>query len=33
MSILVVGVNHRTAPLNVLERLALTGDEAAKTVA
>lgn len=33
MSILVVGVNHRTAPLSVLERLTLTGDEISKTVA
>ena len=33
MSILVVGVNHRTAPLSVLERLTLTGDEVSKTVA
>ena len=33
MSILVVGVNHRTAPLIVLERLTLTGDEISKTVA
>jgi glutamyl-tRNA reductase len=32
MSIVVVGVNHRTAPLAVLERLAITPDEVAKAV-
>jgi glutamyl-tRNA reductase len=33
MSVLVVGVSHRTAPVSVLERLALTGDEVGKLVA
>jgi glutamyl-tRNA reductase len=33
MSIVVIGVNHRTAPLAVLERLAITPDEVAKSVA
>ena len=32
MSVLVVGVSHRTAPLPVLERLALTGDGVHKLV-
>lgn len=32
MSILVLGVNHRTGPLSVLERLALTADELPKAV-
>jgi glutamyl-tRNA reductase len=33
MSIVVIGVNHRTAPLAVLERLAIAPDDVAKTVA
>jgi glutamyl-tRNA reductase len=33
MSIVVVGVNHRTAPLAVLERLAIAPDDVAKAVA
>jgi glutamyl-tRNA reductase len=33
MSIVVVGANHRTAPLGVLERLAIAPDDIAKTVA
>ncbi len=32
MSIIVVGVNHRSAPLAVLERLAIAPDEQAKAV-
>ena len=33
MSIVVIGVNHRTAPLAVLERLAIAPDDVAKSVA
>jgi glutamyl-tRNA reductase len=33
MSIVVIGVNHRTAPLAVLERLAIAPDDVAKAVA
>jgi glutamyl-tRNA reductase len=33
MSIVVIGVNHRTAPLGVLERLAIAPDDVAKVVA
>ena len=33
MSIVVIGVNHRTAPLAVLERLAIAPDDLAKAVA
>ena len=33
MSIVVIGVNHRTAPLAVLERLAIGADDVAKSVA
>ena len=33
MSIVVIGVNHRTAPLAVLERLAIASDDVAKSVA
>ncbi len=33
MSILVVGVNHRSGPLDLLERLALPGDDLGKSVA
>jgi glutamyl-tRNA reductase len=33
MSIVVIGVNHRTAPLAVLERLAVAPDDVAKSVA
>ena len=32
MSILVIGVNHRTGPLSVLERLALPADELPKAI-
>lgn len=32
MSILVIGVNHRSGPLSVLERVALPGDEVPKAV-
>ena len=32
MSILVIGVNHRTGPLSVLERFALAPDELPKAV-
>ena len=32
MSVLVVGVNHRTAPLDLLERIALDAQEVAKAV-
>jgi glutamyl-tRNA reductase len=32
MSILVIGVNHRSGPLSVLERIALPGDEIPKAV-
>ena len=32
MSILVIGVNHRSGPLSVLERVALAGDEIPKAV-
>lgn len=32
MSVVVIGVNHRSAPLSVLERLAVAPDELAKTV-
>jgi len=32
MSVIVVGVNHRTAPVGVLERLAIAGDEVGKAV-
>lgn len=32
MSVIVVGVNHRSAPLDVLERLAIAPDERAKAV-
>ena len=32
MSILVIGVNHRSGPLSVLERVALAGDEVPKAV-
>lgn len=32
MSIIVIGVNHRTAPLAVLERLTISGDHVAKAV-
>src|SRR5262245_28464947 len=33
MSVVVVGANHRTAPLAVLERLAIAPDDVAKAVA
>lgn len=32
MSVLVIGVNHRSGPLSVLERIALPGDEVPKAV-
>jgi len=32
MSILVIGVNHRTAPLPLLERVAINGDQVVKTL-
>ena len=32
MSVLVVGVNHRTAPLDLLERIALDAQSVAKAV-
>ena len=32
MSIVVIGVNHRTAPLSMLERVAITGDRVVKTL-
>ena len=32
MSIVVIGANHRTAPLAVLERLAIAPDDVAKSI-
>jgi glutamyl-tRNA reductase len=32
MSIVVIGVNHRTAPIELLERVALSGPELGKAI-
>ena len=32
MSVVVIGVNHRTGPLSVLERLTIAPDDVAKAV-